>query len=92
LRKELFSVLSQAETIRRVRQEPERCSPLAEWQMIAKKFIEPIICHGWYDVKSDEILNGIVGGDDERFDMADLRTANFIISDRLPVDYPLVDG
>jgi len=92
LRKEIFSVLSQAGTIRRVRREPEGWSPLAEGQIIARKFIKPIICHGWYDVVPGEILNGIVGGDDGRFDMADLRKANFIVSDRLPLDYPLVDG
>ena len=37
------------------------------------------------------ILNGIVGGDGKKFDIGDFRTANFIVSDRLPVDYPLID-
>jgi len=90
LRKEIFFDPSQAGTVRRVKREAERWSPPADGQIIAQKFIKPIVCHAMYDVVSGGILNGIVGGDDERFDMSDLRTAN-IVSDRLPVDYPLID-
>lgn len=37
------------------------------------------------------ILNGIVGGNGGTFDIGDFRTGNFVISDGLPVDYPIID-
>jgi len=37
------------------------------------------------------VLNGIVGGNGEVFDIGDFRTGNFVVSDKLPVDYPIID-
>ena len=37
------------------------------------------------------VLNGMVGGNGEVFDIGDFRTGNFVISDKLPIDYPIID-
>ncbi|RLE98104.1 MAG: hypothetical protein DRJ63_08190 [Thermoprotei archaeon] len=48
--KELRFDLSQAKTIRRIRQQTDSWSPLAEGQIIAQKYLKPIVCHAGYDV------------------------------------------
>jgi len=48
--KELKFDLSQAKTIRRIRQQTDSWSPLAEGQIIAQKFLKPFVCHAGYDV------------------------------------------
>jgi len=37
------------------------------------------------------ILNGIVGGTGEVIHIGDFRTGNFVVSDNLPIDYPIID-
>jgi len=37
------------------------------------------------------VINGIVGGNGNVFDIGDFRTGNFVVSDNLPVDYPIID-
>ena len=37
------------------------------------------------------ILNGLVGGTGGPMDIGDFRTGNFVVSDDLPVDYPIID-
>ena len=37
------------------------------------------------------ILNGMVGGTGEVFQIGDIRTGHFVVSDGLPVDYPVLD-
>ena len=46
--KELRFDLSQAKTIRKIRQRTESWFPLAEGQIIAQGILRPIICHGGY--------------------------------------------
>jgi len=48
--KELRFNLSQARSIRRLKQELESWSPPAKGQIIAQKFIKPIVCHAGYDL------------------------------------------
>ncbi len=44
--------MKQARTIRRIRQQIDTWSELADGQIIAQKTLKPIICHAGYDVKS----------------------------------------
>ena len=49
--KELRFDLSEAKSIRRIRQRTESWSPLADGQIIAQGTLRPIVCHGGYDVE-----------------------------------------
>jgi len=49
--KELRFDLSEAKTIRKIRQRTESWSPLADGQIIAQGTLRPIVCHGGYDVE-----------------------------------------
>jgi len=49
--KELRFDLSEAKSIRKIRQRTESWSPLADGQIIAQGTLRPIVCHGGYDVE-----------------------------------------
>ena len=49
--KELRFDLSEAKSIRRIRQRTESWSPLADGQIISQGTLRPIVCHGGYDVE-----------------------------------------
>ncbi|RLF38184.1 MAG: hypothetical protein DRN21_05565, partial [Thermoplasmata archaeon] len=56
--KQLLFDLSEAKTIRKIRQRTESWSPLAEGQIIAQGTLRPIISHGGY--ASDGLKKAVI--------------------------------